>query len=274
MSRLRLCSDDPLLGTLRDLFDATPLRQPEQRVRPLSLIAARHGRARFVGQAGALLAGATALEVPVSESRVAPLTGKRSRAVTLDVGVRILEGLLPAFGLAPAAIDGALSGARQVAFAFPEVRRVHVDLIVLGRALAGRALDAANPVALLFMSGGYEALLVDSVLTSRSFALDVTGERSARADFDFPAVHQLIGDAKAGISVETSGGRSVVVSGPSELTFAFSCVRLAVDAEGGLIGLEPHEGLRSLGFGRGGVTPALPDRVLLGERDELLEWDV
>src|SRR5688572_15137862 len=76
MARLALCGGDPLLETLRDVFDATPLRVPEDRVTTLCVVATDGRHSRFLGAVEPLLSGDGAIDVPAQESLIASLTGK------------------------------------------------------------------------------------------------------------------------------------------------------------------------------------------------------
>lgn len=147
MSGLSLCAGDPLLDTLRELFLATPLRVPEQRVTPLAVVAAQGSKARFLGDVESLLTGADeAIGLELLESRVAPLSSRRSRVVNLDLALEILKGFLPVFGVSVPAITAALAGASHVAFSFDSVTRAYVEVTRLGQRLTGRGLDLRNPV--------------------------------------------------------------------------------------------------------------------------------
>src|SRR5262245_25223330 len=126
MAFLKLC-DDKLVTTLRDVFNANIVRVPEERVRPLTVIASRDGRSDFRGALALLLKNGQPLSVQMQNSRVADVSGKRSRLISLDLGLQILEGFLKGFGVPSAGLATKFSGASAVSFTFKDVNRAYVD---------------------------------------------------------------------------------------------------------------------------------------------------
>ncbi len=224
---------------------------------------------------GALLADdGRVINVEQLESRVAPLTNRRSRQVSVDLALQILERFLPALGVVSLpGIETVLAGATRVAFTFDDVTRRYVEVTGLGKALAGRRLDPANPATTIFLEQRYELLVVDSVLVSRSFSVEADHERDVGFRVNANALEQLL-EVRAGATVRTRNGRDIVFIGPAPVTFAFSCVRFIVGDDGTLASIEPHGGPRSLGFDDHTTVLATPDRVLLTREPELVEWDV
>jgi hypothetical protein len=268
--RLKLCGGDPLLDTLRDLYDATPLRVPEDRVQPARAIATNGRRTRIVGPLEDLLvAESESIELPELESHVASLSGKRSRSVDLNVTLGILAGFLPAMGLSLPHVEAVLAGSSSVRFSFPEITRRYVDVTRLGKWLTGRQLDPGNLAAKIFTEQRYELLVIDSVLVSTGFTLETGGDGTTSASLDLGGLEALGAEAETGVKVATTG-RDLVFSGPSALTFAFSCVRVFIADHGILASLEPHQGPRTLGFG--GTIVETPNHVLLSDEAELFDW--
>src|SRR2546423_1681464 len=99
MPFLDICRGDPLVDTLMGLFHANILRVPEERVRSLSVVASFEGKSSFRGTLAPLLKGNLPVDIPISISRMADLSGKSSRKVNLNLGVQILEGFLQGFSL-------------------------------------------------------------------------------------------------------------------------------------------------------------------------------
>jgi hypothetical protein len=275
MAWLKLCPGDPLVETLTDVFEANLVRVPEERIRPLGVVAHRNGKSSFRGALAPLLSGsADALAgLALQQSRMADLSGKRSRKVSLDLGLEVLDGFLRGFGLSGgAALREQFEGADQVSFSFREVNRVYLDAGELGRLLKGRRLDPANPAVAIFMDRDdpYDFLLIDSAITSREFSIQV--ERAKTSDFklDVPAIQDLIAKAKANVSVESSSSFGLSFAGPQALSFAFTCLQFLLDDQGRILSLPPYTGA-PLSFTRSADTAS--NRVLLSTGPGLLEWE-
>src|SRR5436189_4508932 len=67
---LGLCSGDPVVDTLRDVFDANILRIPEERFQPLTVLAAHGETVSFRGALAPLIAGAAPAFPPVASSQI------------------------------------------------------------------------------------------------------------------------------------------------------------------------------------------------------------
>lgn len=270
MGILKLCDNDPLVQTLAEVFHANIVRVPEERVRPLCVIGAHRRRLAYRGGLGDLLAGERLAELyaPVFKSaEMADVAGKRSRRVDAKLGLDIMGGFLRGFGVpAAAGIQAQFAGAAEVSFSFGKVQRQYIEPSQLGCLLAGRCLDAANPVAACFLQDdAWDCLLIDSVITSSDFSIQV--ERRAQQDFrlDIPAIEQVLSSAKAGMTVAGASALSLTFQGPKPLTFAFSCQRLLLDQNGKIVQMPPETRNRAFA---GTIAP-----VLLADGPGMLEWD-
>jgi hypothetical protein len=271
MPGLRLCDGDPLLSTLRDVFDATPLRVPDGRVAPLAVVALSERRSRLLGPVGPLLETTPTSFPSLAETEVASMTGKRSRTVKLKLGLSILEGFLPALGVSLPAVEVAFSNATQVSFRFDRVQRRFIEVTQLGKVLSGNALARGNPVTTMFLEQRSELLVIDSVLVSPGFAVTAEELRSAATSTELP-VSTLPTSVNADVTVSRVNERTISFDGSASLTFAFSCVRFFVDEHGVLSSIEPHKGPPALGFSGPELVLETPNRVLLTAGAELHEW--
>lgn len=280
MAWIPLCTGDPLLDTLRETFAATPVRTPETRIQPLSAIAATGDSASFRGQLEPLLADRHSLEVPIAESPMATLTGKRTRSIRWSVGLKILDGFLQGLGLSGSSIAAKMQGGERVSYSFANLMRRFVDVNQLGQALSGRRIERANPAAAIFFDHRkYDLLVIDSAITSNRFSLHV--DRAAQSGFfmDLPAMQQLAATAGTGLALESTTGLDLTFQTPTRLTFAFSAVRFYLGPDGSIQSMPPAIPHRALSAaGRGTRLPAgearyNPERVLFGKRPGLLEWE-
>jgi hypothetical protein len=223
------------------VFNANIVRIPEARIKPLCIVASTSEGPRFWGYLPELVEGILEAKGAVQESRMADIAGKRSRSVNLDLGLQILDGFLRGFGLPSTGIAAKFAGAKTVSFSFQEVVRFFISPAALGKLLGGHALDAGNTANDLFFRNEAVLLVIDSVITSRDFSIQVGEARNTGFKLDVPAIQEMVGNAKAGVQVETTTGLDVTFKGDVPLTFAFTCLRCPLDPAGRL-SLAPHTG--------------------------------
>jgi hypothetical protein len=267
MGFLGLCSEDALVTTLRDTFNANIIRMPEERIQPLSVIAVGRGKTSFAGSLGTLLRGDNALALSSTRSRVATLSGRQSQQVDLELGLQILSGFLNGFGLPSAAISPKFQGATKVAFSFSNVSRIAIDLGELGRALHGRRIDLNNPVAAIFVLD-WECLIIDSTITSRDFTISIFTDEQRSFHLDIDGIQQIVGDASIGAEMIKRSERSITFRGQQDLAFAFTCRRVILTQQGEFNLIEPDTKNRVL-------NPAnwKPEPLLLNNTPGMLSWD-
>lgn len=267
MTTISLCREDPLVSLVHDLFSANIVRVPDARVQPLSVVVHRSGRSFFRGSLLPLLVDARPLGVLPQITDLTDISGRRSRRVTLDLGVHILRGFLQGLGLPHADLTAGLEGAAYLSFAFPAARRLALDINALGWALAGRRIDRGNPAAaILFEEPSYELLLVDSVLTSRQIAVVLSGARGERLNVDLAALRQTLTEIGGSVGATSERDIELTLTAEAELTFAFSCVRVTFDDEGAILAIPPDHDTRTL-------SEAAPTPVRLSSGPGLLMWD-
>jgi hypothetical protein len=239
MAFLGLCSDDFLITTLRDVFGANPVRVPEMRLAPLVVLASNGRTTSFRGSLAPLLRGAPAFDIDVARSRTANLSGRRSRQVKAEVGLEILEGFLSGMGLPSAAVAAKFAGAKTVSFSFEDVQRVWVDPAIVGLQLSNKVIDAAQPAATIFLDGTHQFLIVDSTIQSRDFNIKVESASNGGFSLDVPAIQEMVGKVNTALQVSNASSTDITFKGESYLSFAFSCLRLNVDANGKVTSMPP-----------------------------------
>jgi hypothetical protein len=274
---MRICAGDDLTKTLRELFDMNVVRVPETRIEPLNAISG--GSEKFIGPLESLLADQPPLDFKrgdVNTSQMANLSGKRTRKVKADVGLKVLDGFLSGFGVSSPEIEAKFKGSSEVSFSFQDVRRRWVDLGWLGHMLEGHRIDPASPIAQPFL-GTSMLLVIDNVITSSDFSISVDRASSGKFKLDVDAIKKIVGDLSTEVSVSTSTGYDVSFKGSRHLGFAFSCVRFWLSEQGDIRVIAPdqEENLdHVLTVAR--IEPPQfsysPDRVLLTRRPEFVEF--
>jgi hypothetical protein len=276
MSFFQLCERDPLVGMMREVFGANIVRVPDARIQPLSVLVHNRGQTFFRGALAPLLSGDEPLAIAPVKTEMADISGRRSRQIKLDIGLYILGGFLNSFGITPAELEAKLGDVANLSIAFPSVQRSAVDINQLGRALSGRRIERSNAAAAIFFEeSDYELLVIDSVLTSNRLSLKLTGQQNRELALDVTGLQELLGKAGAKVSIQTSPDYDITLESDRELTFAFSCVRLFLDAEGLISAMPPDLWPRMLS-GKHEATVQVeysPDRVVLHGRPGMLSWD-
>ena len=239
MVSLRICNRDPLVNELRDMFSANIVRVPETRVQPLCAVASRRGKSRYWGSLDYLLVGQP-LEIPAgarAESPMSPLNGKRSSSIDAELGVRILDGFLSGFGVPSIKVAPAFANASEVSFAFQGVVRNFIDSAWLARVLPTRAIDVSAG-KMFIDKPQWSLLIIDSVIVSPSFSLQVEKSKSGSLELAAPVPH-VLGKASASVKVDKSSERELTFSGGTPLTFAFTLVQLHVEKSGAISAVAP-----------------------------------
>lgn len=267
MALFNLCSDDYLVKTLSTIFKANIVRIPETRIQPLSVLAATSEKPHFWGDLNELLEDPIPIkDSSVEESLLADISGRRSRNINLDLGLQIMEGFLQGFHLPSTAITAKFKGAKMVSFSFQEVVRYFISPGKLGKLLKGYALDQSNGSNAVFFNKEAQMLVLDSVITSKDFSISVEKSDSKNFSLDVPAIERIIGQARADVQIASYTGLDLSFKGATPLTFAFTCIELALD-DAGRISLKPKSG--SAHFD---PNPTFEPKLLF-DKPGMIEWE-
>jgi hypothetical protein len=241
MSFFRLCSGDPVVSELRDVFRANIVRIPEQRIVPLSALMAVKKTVTFIGQIGTLLDGPT-FEIPAAdlmESAMPTLGNRRSTAVDGKVGMDVLSGFLSGMSgdLAAPDISVHLKQAKTFRFYFPSVERRFIEIARIGQLLFNRTLARGSVFTPELLKPETTLRLVDSVITSTDFEVELDGGDEATFKVD---PRPLQGDlVKANIEVSARDGKHLTFRSKRRLAFAFTCVNVGLTSGGRIRAVAP-----------------------------------
>ena len=187
MPILNLCPD-PIIKTLRSVFKANIVRIPERRIQPITTIIKNGKNQRFWGELSALVEGdLLQAQEAIETSRMADVSGKQSKGVELALGLQIMDGFLRGFSLPSAGIQSQFKGAKTVSFSFKEVERKYIQPAILGGLLTGHALDASNTANDAFFKNQANLFIIDSIITSKDFSINVEQSNSKDFKLDIPA---------------------------------------------------------------------------------------
>lgn len=230
---------DKLLDALRDTFGAQPLRVPEARVDVLCVLAALGtGACRFRGHLAPLLEGSVHFPPYLRATcEVSSVFSTRSRELDAELGLKLLEGFASGFGLngMMPAVEAQLSKGTSIWVDFDHVERSFVDVGLVARVI-GAAKLRRNPATEIFLrpEGAAQMLILDSVLTSRSFTMGFAVRADAKVEVNLGAIQEVVGKLDTRVSTSSAGDTALRFEGETPLTFAFTCKSLAVRQDGSL----------------------------------------
>lgn len=240
MAFFRLCDDDPFVSELRDVFRANVLRIPEERIVPLTVLVSTRQGVRFVGSIGSLLAGPP-LDVAaadVKESDMASLNNRRSRLLESEMGLKVLSGLLSGMaGRDVPEVSAHLKEAKSIRFCFPTVNRRYIEIGRIGQLLADRELNHANLLFGALLDPKATVRLIDSVITSRDFEIDLGDDGNAKLKVDAGRLREILAGAK--VEVEATDAKHLSFSSKHDLSFAFTCVNVGLSQDGAIRAIAP-----------------------------------
>jgi hypothetical protein len=255
--------EDPILDELRDTFGAYPVRVPEARIVPMSILAmGSGGETIWRGDLSRLIEGDLTFPADlVRKGEVSGAFSKSSRDLDASVAVKLLDGLAAAFGFAGAmpSLEAAASSARTVRFAFPLVTRSYVDIGEVARLLGMRRL-MRNAATEIFLQESHPTrmLLIDSTLRCSSFTMGSGTNGSVGFSVDIGAIQKLIGDVKLEVKREHGSVKELTFHGATELTFAFTCKEVRLKPDGLIRSFDETRQARFLGADEDADAPAVP----------------
>ena len=234
MSFLKLCKNDKLVSFLRDVFGTNIIRVPEERYRPLTVLAARGGKASFRGKLERLfIESYTFPDDFVKPSQLPNLSGNKTKSIDINLGFKIMDGFLKGLGIPGASIKNSFSGASKVSFSFEDVKRWYIDTNALGRMIIDKKVNPNNPAASIFFGDdAYPFLILDSIITSRDFTISVEESESSDFSLDINSIKNIVEEAGVSVSVDTISKFDLTFKGNKDLAFAFSLVRFSIEDDG------------------------------------------
>lgn len=272
MGFFNICKD-PVTVALKETFNATPLKVPESRVKPLEIVARKGKKTNFWGAMRHLFEGSSSFAIKNKESVLADVTISKTRSMDFDFGLKILDGFLKGFGIPSLPIETSLKGAKKISFSFKNTKRLYVEPSYLGRKLMDKKMDFRNPALGIFLKEGdaFDMLLITSVIVSDGFSIHVESSSNPKFNIEVPAVDKLIGSAKTKIDIKKENDRTISFQGEEPLTFAFSTIKLDVNSDGTI---SMGEFMPPRAEGEEPVfIPYDEETVQEEDEDVLLEWD-
>ncbi|MFM9888351.1 MAG: hypothetical protein ACKVQT_35445 [Burkholderiales bacterium] len=227
--------NDPYVGLLKQQ-GYNVVRLPRADFLPLMLLAHEEGKdLSRIGLVSELLAGA---ELPTvqTDTIAAGISGKRTAAMHLSLGLNLLGTIVGAMGGGQVGLESSLQSTRSIVFEFPEVLSDDVSVVQLDKYLGKARIDGTAKYVsqLLDLDDLY---VVTSVLKARKFTIEANSSSSGSAALDVPAIQEIVG-AKVKVSAQSERHSKATFEGATPLAFGFQARRL-IYAGGDYLKLEP-----------------------------------
>lgn len=234
MATFKLCNDDRLLTILRDTFKASPIKVPEERIKPLVALEVNKQKVKFIGDLNHLLDDPNPIIIKAQTSPMANLSATNSKTVDTELGLKIMGGFLQGFGVEGASLDFAFKGAKKISFSFQNVTREFIDIGELGNILSKRNFNLKNPVNQPFIDETSTCVVIDSVIRSDNFSIHVEEANSSDFKIDTQEIANVLGSGESKVSTKSSSDLNISFQGNVPLAFAFTGFVLLSDEEGSI----------------------------------------
>ncbi len=137
MSNFKLCPGDPLMKLLKDTFQATPVRIPEERFQPMIAVAKFGDDNKYLGRIEKLLTDPATYPAAPLVSQMANVSGTKTKEVNFELGFSLLSGFLKGMGMDGASLKASFSGVQKMSFSFQDVKRYYIEIADLGNFFCG-----------------------------------------------------------------------------------------------------------------------------------------
>lgn len=259
MSVFTVCKKDPLLDFIRDTYDAHPMRMPDKRIKPMTLLTAVDKRHRYLGSIAESVMSSDWDAPQVHEVDLPNLDRRDSGGIRLDVAIRLLGPFLEETLGQSVSLDIKGIAATEVSISLRDAQRQYISPIDLHKALKGEQLLHPLP-----QDDRWKLYVVDSVLISRD--LVITRKSSRGVNVGAAIGNQLAGVVSADALLV---GDSSIEIRRTDVPFAFTC--FAVDVDEDPI-LTPDSGKYFSFTGAGSGSEAVT-HAIVGETNEFIEFE-
>jgi len=258
-------TNDVLIRRFLDRYQVNLLSMPGRRVQCGSVYIKEGGRLAAPGSLNDIVEPKITLEKPFVEDQLPDLSGTWSDAVSVNVGLGLMENFLTAIG-AVGVIDELRasvrrSNTRNIAFRFEHVSRESLSATGLGAALAGRRLSRSNP----WIREGNQYYAVAAVLRSRSLSIQGRDEQDSAVDLG--AGLATVVDTEVGVEVQRKSESELVFSGRDALAIGVELYELRWHEDEQELAFHTVKGTLPL---RGIEEREPPDPVFIGDEENVL----
>lgn len=221
-----VCTDDSN-SFLRDV-GYNVVRLPRDFMPPLSLLGKQKGAVEVVGMLDDLITTPPGpLPTITVDQTVASISGQKTSAMKLSIGLSILNGLIAGLGGGKLGAGADYTNARKMTFEFNNVLSDSVSPAAVGKFLRDGDVDDGNPLFAQYVLGNGSLFVVTERLRSAEITTSFEGNSGVGANVDVPVIANQVGGS---LAVTTAAGRSnaITFKGPKPITFGFKCFEVGV----------------------------------------------
>ncbi len=230
----KLCNDDGLLKILKEIFNANPIKIPEERIKPLIVFSGKNKKYKYIGEIENLLFDTSPINPDLKDSHMAILSATKSKSIDTKLGIQLMSGFLQGFGAKGISLDSFFEGVEKISFSFQNVNRKYVDVGKLCLEFSKRKFNLEHPVIKRFLDEDEMCIIVDSIIISNNFSIKV--DRTSKIDFKFniPEIQNILSSSENKISSSSSSSLDISFEGEKSLAFAFTGFVLNCDEDGSI----------------------------------------
>lgn len=241
---MRICKNKAT-DIIRNKYKANPLMVPDSRVQPYETIVAGNKEFNFFGNISNVLSS-NGLHFAIKTSQLADVEFKKTKDVNIKLGIKILDGFLKALKIPSALVGLSLKGAKTISFSFLDAERHYLELTAFGKELSDNntMIDTGN-VALTMLDDDKKLCLITDAFVSPKLEVIVDKASDNNFEVDIPVIEKYVADANLEVGVKKESKSSISFSGPTPLTYAFSCIQIGFNAVDGAIKFEDWISLKA-----------------------------
>jgi len=230
---MRICKNN-ITSHLREHFAANPLKTPESRIKPMTVLEIEGKTSKFLGEFKYLVDGSINPSIPILEDPVAEISGKKTKDIDIEFGIKILDGFLSSFGIDMASISVGLNSAQNLKFSFADVRRQYIDPLQFSAFIIDNNIKAKQNNFMLRDSKSKKQIriaLVSDVIVSNNIAISALDKNNLETAINIPLI-QNIAECSPELAFENASETEIkFISPDKDLTFAFSAFELIINPE-------------------------------------------
>ena len=217
-------NSDPVLSLLKD-FSYNVVRLPRTGIRPLQILEKQGDDLVVLGEVPDLFkAGNIALPPVGPDEQAAFINGKRTRNLSISVGLSLLGGIIGAITGSKVKLDAGYKKASALAFEFHDVKVNQINQLQLSKFLTAAKIDeTVGPPAKLLEAD--KLYIITSTIKSTKFTTEALKEGGLAVEVDTPIIKSVVG-ASVAVQSEGSSKSKITYKGDVPLVFGFQAVRM------------------------------------------------
>jgi hypothetical protein len=217
-------NSDPILNLLKD-FSYNVVRLPRTGIRPLQILEKQGNDLVVLGDVADLfIAGSAALPSVGPDEQATFINGKRTRSLSISVGLSLLGGIIGAMTGSKVKLDVGYRKASALAFEFNDVKMNQTNQIQLSRFLTAARIDeTVGPPAKLLEAD--KLYVITSTIKSRKFTAEAARDGGVSVEVDVPLIKSLV-SGNVGVKTEGANNSKISYEGTVPLVFGFQAIRM------------------------------------------------